>query len=171
MNVIWVCRAGRESVFLDAFLQTKKVYLPWEGFKVDLRKYPSREQIKRLVQQEKGDVARTSISNWSGQLYSFCWVMNVGDYALIPHRGSRTYTFAQLTGEYEFCDSDPNGLWHSRRIKIVLSNIPREVFSQSMRYSLGAYRTIFKIREEEELLTAISKYQKQKIQRQTKPDS
>lgn len=164
MNVIWVCRAGRDSVYLDTFLQAKKVYLPWEGFKVDLTHYPSREQIKSLVQQEKGDVARTSISNWSGQLYSFCWEMNVGDYALIPHRGSRAYTLAKLVGDYEFCDSDQNGLWHSRKIRIVLPNIPREAFSQSMRYSLGAYRTLFRIREEEELISSISKYQKQKIQ-------
>lgn len=131
MKLIWVCRAGKDSIFLDTFLQTQKVYLPWEGFKVDLKQYSKREQIKSLVQQEKGDVARTSISNWSGQLYSFCWEMNVGDYTLIPHRGSRTYTFAKLVGDYEFCDSVPNGLWHSRKIKIVLSNIPREAFSQS----------------------------------------
>ncbi len=162
--MIWVCRAGRDSIYLDTFLQTEKIYLPWEGFKVDLKQYSNREQIKSLVQHEKGDVARTSISNWSGQLYSFCWKINVGDYLLIPHRGSRAYTFAKVIGNYEFCDADPNALWHSRKIRIVLSDIPREIFSQSMRYSLGAYRTIFKIREEEELLKAISKYRQQKKQ-------
>ena len=31
-----------------------------------------------------------------------------------------------------------------------------------MRYSLGAYRTIFKVKDEEELLTAINRYRKQK---------
>lgn len=160
--VIWVCRAGKDSIFLDNFLCNERVSLPWEGFRVDLKQYSRREQIKSLVQHEKGDVARTSISNWSGQLYSFCWEMNVGDYVLIPHRSSRTYTFAKIIGDYEFRDSDPNGLWHSRKIRIVLSGIPRELFSQSMRYSLGAYRTIFKVREEEELLKTISKYQQQK---------
>lgn len=162
--MIWVCRAGKNSVYLDTFLQTEKIYLPWEGFKVDLKQYPSREQIKSLVCMEKGDAARTSISNWSGQLYSFCWEMNAGDYSLIPHLGSRAYTFAKIIGDYEFCDSDPRDLWHSRKMKILLSDIPREIFSQSMRYSLGAYRTIFRIREEEELLTSISKYRKQKKQ-------
>ena len=91
--MIWVCRAGMNSIYLDTFLSTQKVYLPWDGFKVDLKQYTDREQLKNLVRQEKGDVARTSISNWSGQLYTFCWEMKEGDYVLIPHLGSRRYSF------------------------------------------------------------------------------
>lgn len=160
--MIWVCRAGMNSIYLDAFLSTKKVYLPWDGFKVDLKQYTDREQLKILVRQEKGDVARTSISNWSGQLYTFCWEMKEEDYVLIPHKGSRSYTFGKLVGDYTFCDSNNDGLWHSRSFEILMNDIPREVFSQSMRYSLGAYRTIFKVKDEEELLTAINRYRKQK---------
>ena len=118
--------------------------------------------MKNLVRQEKGDVARTSISNWSGQLYTFCWEMKEGDYVLIPHKGSRSYTFGKLVGDYIFCDSNNDELWHSRSFEILLNNIPREAFSQSMRYSLGAYRTIFKVKDEEELLTAINRYRKHK---------
>ncbi len=160
--MIWVCRAGMNSIYLDTFLNSKKVYLPWDGFKVNLRQYTDREQLKALVRQEKGDVARTSISNWSGQLYTFCWEMQKGDYVLIPHKGSRSYTFGELVGDYSFCDSNKRELWHSRDIEILITDIPREAFSQSMRYSLGAYRTIFKVKDEEELLTAITKYRKQK---------
>ncbi len=160
--MIWVCRAGMKSIFLDTFLNTKKVYLPWDGFKVNLKLYPDREKMKNLVREEKGDVARTSISNWSGQLYSFCWEMNLGDYVLIPHRGSRNYTFAKIISDYSFCDSNENGLWHSREIIILQTGIPREVFSQSMRYSLGAYRTIFKVKDEDELLATIAEFRKRK---------
>ena len=162
VSMIWVCRAGMSSVHLDTFLRTHKVYLPWDGFKVDLKQFPDREQLKALVRNEKGDVARTSISNWSGQLYTFSQEMQIGDYVLIPHRGSRYYTLGKITGDYSFCDSDENGLWHSRSFEILENDIPREVFSQSMRYSLGAYRTVFKVRDEEELLTTVTKYCKQK---------
>ena len=88
--------------------------------------------------------------------------MQIGDYVLIPHKGSRYYTLGKVISNYCFCDSDENGLWHSRDIEILEIDIPREIFSQSMRYSLGAYRTIFKVREEEELLTTIIRYRKQK---------
>ena len=160
--MIWVCRAGMNSIHLDTFLKTHKVYLTWDGFKVDLKQFKNREQLKNLVRIEKGDVSRTSISNWSGQLYTFSQEMQVGDYILIPHKGSRYYTFGKVTGDYSFCDSDENGLWHSKNIEILETDIPREVFSQSMRYSLGAYRTIFKVRDEKELLTTITRYRKQK---------
>ena len=120
------------AIYLDTFLNSKKVYRPWDGFKVNLRQYTDREQLKALVRQEKGDVARTSISNWSGQLYTFCWEMQKGDYVLIPHKGSRSYTFGKLVGDYSFCDSNENELWHSRDIEILITDIPREAFSQSM---------------------------------------
>ena len=160
--MVWVCRAGVNSVYLNTFLSKHNVFLPWDGFKVDLRLYTDRDQIKKLVREEKGDVARTSISNWSGQLYSFCWEMKVGDYVLIPHKCSRSYTFGELTGDYAFCINDENELWHSREIRILVTDIPREIFSQSLQYSLGAYRTIFKVRDEEELLATITRYRKQK---------
>ena len=160
--MIWVCRAGINSVYLEDFLRYKKVYIPWDGFKVDLKQYTDREKMKALVRSVKGDVARTSISNWSGQLYTFCWEMKEGDYVLIPHKGSRSYSLGKLVGDYSFSAYNENKLWHSRDIEIVLDDIPRDIFSQSMRYSLGAYRTIFKVKDEEELLTTISKYRKQK---------
>ena len=155
-------QSGDEFCLFVHLLKNKKVYFPWDRFKVDLKQYTKREQFKNIVRSEKGDVARTSVSNWSGQLYTFSQEMQVGDYVLIPHKGSRLYTLGKVTGDYSFCDSDENGLWHSRDIEILVTDIPREVFSQSMRYSLGAYRTIFKVRDEEELLTTIIRYRKQK---------
>ncbi len=160
--MIWVCRAGINSAYLDDFLHDKKIYIPWDGFKVDLQQYKDREQMKALVRSEKGDVARTSISNWSGQLYTFCWEMKEGDYVLVPHKGSRSFTLGKLVSDYSFSIYNENKLWHSRDIEIVMDDIPREVFSQSMRYSLGAYRTIFKVKDEDELLATITKYRKQK---------
>lgn len=160
--MIWVCRAGMNSVYLDYFLSTERVYLSWDGFKTDLRQFKDREELKSLVRKEKGDVTRTSVSNWSGQLYTFCWDMKVGDKVLIPHRGSRQYTLAQIKGDYTFSKDNEKGLWHSRSILILENEIPRAIFSQSMQYSLGAYRTIFKVRDEEELIETISRYKDRK---------
>lgn len=153
--MIWVCRAGMKSVFLDRFLCESKIYIPWDGFKTDLNLLPTIQEIKELVRSEKGECPRTSIANWSGQLFSFCHVMKEGDYVLIPHKGSRTYTFAKITGKYEYGGESDDCLVHSRQIKIILNNIPRESFSQSLCYSLGAYRTIFRVKQEDELLNAL----------------
>jgi restriction system protein len=60
----WVMRAGKESVYLNKFVEGSRIYLPWEGYKVNLSKLDSREDFKQLVIKEKGDQNRTTISNW-----------------------------------------------------------------------------------------------------------
>lgn len=160
--MMWVCRAGQKSIFIDYYLKTNRLYIPWEGFKKNLREYENREAIKKLVLEEKWNVAKTSISNWAGQLYSFCYEMSVGDYVLIPFDNSKQFVFAEIIGDYAFNPNDNNKLWHSRPIKILEKSIPHEIFSQSLRYSLGAYRTIFKIKGEGEVLSAIKKNSSEK---------
>ena len=70
--MIWVCRAGKDSIFLDSFLKCSKIFLPWEGYKVDLSKFDTLQDYRNLVIKEKGELNRTTISNWSAQLFSFC---------------------------------------------------------------------------------------------------
>ena len=160
--MMWVCRAGQKSVFAEYYFATNRIYIPWDGFKTDLSLYVDRTSIKELVSKEKGDVSRTSISNWSGQLYSFCWEMMEGDYVLIPYKNSKKYAFARIVGGYEFDCQNEKQLWHSRRIEIVIEHVPSDIFSQTVRYSLGAYRTIFKAKHEDEILSAIKAYRSKK---------
>ena len=77
---------------------------------------------------------------------------------LLPHLGSRHYTLAQIVGEYEYDPNNENGLWHSRKIKVLKREIPRDIFSQKIQYSLGAYRTIFHAKYEDEILGIINKW-------------
>ena len=156
--MMWVNRAGMKSVYLDYYLSNSRIYLPWEGFRRDLRLLQNLAEFKTLVEEEKGDCNRTTISNLAGQLLSFCSGMSIGDYVLIPHAKSREYTLAKISGQYEFNPKDEMCLWHSRKIDQIQNNIPREIFSQSMQYSLGAFRTIFKIKNENECLSTIAKY-------------
>ena len=156
--MMWVCRTGVKSVFLNEFVQDKRIYIPWDGYNLDLSAYSDRDALKRVVIEEKGECQRTSISNWAGQLYSFVKEISVGDYVLIPHRSSKEYTLAVVSGQYEYNSADNRGLFHSRTIEIQEDRIPREIFSQSIQYSLGAFRTIFKVKQEEEVLIAINKW-------------
>lgn len=156
--MMWVCRAGEKSVFLDDFIRDKKIYIPWDGYNLDLSVFSDINSFKKLVIKEKGERGRTSISNWAGQLYSFTKGISVGDYVLIPHRSSKEYTLAVVSGQYKYDSEDDRGLFHFRTIDIREENIPREIFSQSIQYSLGAFRTIFKVKQEEEVLMTINKW-------------
>lgn len=148
--MMWLCRAGQKSQFFDKFISENRVYLAWEGYATDLRTLENREQFRNLVAKEKGVDNRTSISNWSGQLFNMANDMEVGDYVVIPDINKREYVLARVVGDYEYVND--SALHHSRKIEIVKEHISRDIFSQPVLYALGAYRTICKIKPEKEFL-------------------
>lgn len=157
---MWVCRAGQKAIYLDYFLENSRIYLVWQGFRSNLRNYESRYDYRELVMKEKNTDNHTSVSNWSGQLFSFCHEMCVGNYVIIPHERSRKYCLAKITGIYEYDENDERGLFHSHQIEIINDSIPKELFDQTIQYSLGAFRTIFRAKNEDEILRRIFEIKK-----------
>ena len=155
---MWVCRAGQKAQYYDFFLDTSKIYIPWDGYDYDLSAVPSKEALRILVEKETGHVNRTSVSNWMGQLNSFTFDMNIGDYVLIPACYSRSYALAIITGEYEYKHNENNTLHHARSISVVGTGVPRSIFPQDIIYSLGAYRTLFRVKQSEQVLMLIRGY-------------
>ena len=155
---MWVIRAGQDSLHFDKYIRAARVFIPWDGYKMDLSKVNSRAEYRGVVEKEKGTDNRTSVSNWAGQLYSFVHEIEIGDYVLIPTKGSRSYYLARITGDYNFDPTDQDGLYHSREVELLERDIPRGIFSQAIVYSLGAFRTLFKAKHESEILTTIKKW-------------
>ena len=151
--MLWVCRAGQKGCCFSKYVEDKKIYIPWDGYRFDLSEYDSLDDFRPLVAKEKQTDNRTSISNWSGQLYAFVCQMQVGDLVLIPTTSSRSYIFAKVTSDYQYHKEDT--LCHSRSIEIIKDGISKTAFSRGIQYSLGAYRTIFRPRYEEEIISTI----------------
>ena len=156
--MMWVIRAVQNALHYDKYIQNSKVYIPWDGYKLDLSEIKSRSDFRTVVEKEKGTDNRTSVSNWAGQLYTFTQEIENGDFVLIPSKGSHTYCLAKITGDYRFDKNQKDKLYHSRDIEILQKDIPRSVFSQSVIYSLGAFRTIFKAKHEDEIVKTIDKW-------------
>lgn len=153
--MMWVCRAGKGSFYFNDFIEQKKLYLPWEGFDYDLNEYCSIGDYRKLVEKEKRTTNKTSISNWSSQLNIFAHEMKLGDYVIIPQSGKKKYALVKINGDYSY--NNKNGeLHHFRKIEILKYDIPKEVFPQSINYSLGAFRTVFKVKQEMEILEILN---------------
>lgn len=144
---MWVCRAGKDSIYFDNFMKEKIIAIPWDGYDFSLKEMKKRDELKEIVRKETGFDNATSVSTWAGQIYNFCVEMKKGDYVIIPSFRSRYYVIAKITGEYKY--STGTDLKHTRKIEIVCENIKREDLSQSLQYSLGAFRTIFKVDDKE----------------------
>ena len=160
--MMWVVRAGCGSVYYEKIIQEHRIYIPWEGFCMNLSEYKTRSEYKDLVQREKKCENRTSISTWAGQLFAFVWEIKIGDMVLIPSKASHTYCLARVTSDYTFEISDPEKLYHGRNIEIIKESTPKKALPQDLRYSLGAYRTIFRVKQEDRALKAIEDYKEQK---------
>ena len=154
--MMWVCRPGQQGKYYELFVATQRIYLAWDGYRKDFSGLMTRAEFKDVVVAEKNPEARTTLSNWSGQLFSFCVEMQNGDYVLIPSRNSRTYLLCQIAGNYEF--DSASELPHSRKVQIVSKPIPRDTFSQPIQYSLGAYRTVFRVKQEQEVLNLAKQF-------------
>lgn len=156
--MIWVVRAGKNGILYDQFITSKRVFLTWDGYAKDLSLIKDLTECRRIVAHEKGTDNKTSISNWAGQLFSFLKGIQIGDYVLIPSKNSRTYTLAAVKSSYRYDEKSAEQLHHYREIEVLETNIPRSIFSQSTQYSLNAFRTIFKAKNEETLINTIKKW-------------
>lgn len=157
---MWVIRAGQNAIYYEKFIMSSKVFLPWDGYKIDLSNLSSRNDFRQTVVREKKIDNRTSISNWAGQLYSFSKEIEVGDYVLIPSKASNTFSLARINGDYEYDENSNDGLYHSRDIVVLVREIPKRVFPQDIVYSLGAYRTIFRAKQEDRILAIIEEWKR-----------
>ena len=158
--MLWVCRAGKNAKYVDYFVKNNRMYLAWDGYRVDLSERETIDEFKQVVISEKGEANRVSVSNWGSQLLLFCKTMKIHDYVLIPKIGSRSFVYAEIMGNYEYDGSNKLGLYHSREIRIVCEEIKREEFSQTTQYSLGAFRTVFKAKNEKEITEIIERNMK-----------
>ena len=159
--MMWVIRAGQNALHYDKYIQNSKVYIPWDGYKIDLSEIKTRAEFKTVVEKEKGTNNRTSVSNWAGQLYTFTQGIEKGDLILIPSKGSHTFCLAKIKGDYSFDENEKDKLYHCRDIEILKKDIPKNIFSQSVIYSLGAFRTIFKAKRESEILKTINEWKEE----------
>lgn len=155
---MWVIRAGQNSLHYDKYITSSKVFIPWDGYKLDLSTIESLTDFRDVVKREKCTDKRTSVSNWAIQLFTFTHEIHIGDYVLIPSRGSRTYCLAKITSGYCFNPDEKDSLYHCRDIEIEVNDIPRGIFSQTVIHSLGAFRTIFKTKYEDEILKTIDEW-------------
>ena len=150
--MMWLCRAGRQSILHDEVIKNKEIILGWEGYKYDMHNITTIHDFREIVIKEKNPSASATISNRAGQLFSFCCEMKKGDYVLIPSQRSRFYSLAKITGDYKYVEGETYP--HRREIKIIKEIIKKESLSQSTQYSIGAFRTIFKVKQEDEILKA-----------------
>ena len=153
---IWVCRTGSYGQFENLFFSNRCIILTREGFDYNLSS-ASKEEIEKTIYSTSGISAKQSVRNIWSQIDIFINRMKPGDLVIIPRKKSRYISVAVIEGDYVFDGMAEFPLNHRREINLIKRDIDTSTFPQDIIYSLGAFRTIFSIRQEERLLRELAK--------------
>lgn len=147
---IWVCRTGLKGQYANEFLKDNKIYLTRDNLDFDLEKAEKSFVINSLYENSPS-AARQTISNTWSQIDIFANRMSIGDIVIIPKKSSALVSVGAINGNYVFSEGATFPYMHSREIKVLSREIDTSDFPQSIKYSLGAFRTIFSVRQEDEI--------------------
>lgn len=155
---IWGIHTQDDRLFLDKNV----IAIGWKEMG-DLSKIePNRESFKSKYSATYTEASKNSIANCVGTLIRFSLEMQIGDYVVFPSKTNREINIGQITSDY-FFDEDEHIYAQKRRVK-WLRHLPRAAFTQGALYEVGAFISVFLIRNyAEEFISAIDKKFKPKL--------
>ena len=115
--------------------------------------------LKEYVKIECGDKTQTAVSTHSNQIEIFTNKMKTGDFVITPASSSGDYSVGLIIGDYHY-DHNVFPFHHSRRVDWLEHNISRSLFSEKMQHTLGAYRTIFALKDDVEFIKFMERLMK-----------
>lgn len=142
---IWLFRAGKNGEFESKFLNDKRIYLTWEGLKIDLSKYPDKTKLFNKLKEIYSGEKTNSIRNWAAQIYPIASRIEKGDWIVLPSKLSSTIHIGKVIGDYTYDEKADSPYFHYRDIDWFATDIPRNNFDQDILYSFGAFMTVCKI--------------------------
>lgn len=156
---MWVCRAGRNGEYESAFLESSVIATLWDEITIDLTPYDTKDKIQDLIERSYPGSNPHKVSNWRTQLYSFRKGMKIGDNVLMPSKiKPGTIYIGKITSDYHY-DPQSGDLCNVHNVKWNERTINRGDLDADIRNSIGAFLTIFQIRDEqgERVLNLLSK--------------
>lgn len=116
----------------------------------------SREGLKDALNLALPDSNPRAIAGWAGILLRFRDEIKQGDVIVAPYKPDSTINIGVVTDEYEFIATAETHR-HRRRVEWKKTGLSRTIFTQPALYELGAFLTVFRIRNHaQEFLAALS---------------
>lgn len=170
----WMVRAGNDNELLEPFLREEVVSIGWNDIH-DLSSTNSRDGVKRQYREAYPDHSPRRVSVNAGQLYRFAYEIKDGDLILTYDKSTRQYYFGRVRGAYQWKpDDEPAEYPHVRTVEWNDEPIDRDVFSTSVKNTLGSSLTVFSLdehRERLERVLASDEEERVEVKEETEEDS
>ena len=141
---VWLVRAGRTGAQEDIALDSGIAVIGWDELG-DLSAITSRGELEGHYQDVFRDENENSRRNQVGQVWAFRGRIQPGDLVVLPLKTRHTIAIGQVTGPYQYRPDLPSGAHHTRPVRWLRTDLPRDTFDQEILNSLGAFMTVCKI--------------------------
>ncbi len=105
-----------------------------------------RTRLKAVLSDRYPSARDGTVAAWAGVLLLFGFEAAAGDLVIHPNRASRTVAFGSLIGGYYFDHRD----LHCRRVRWMVSGVPRGEFSEAAQKAMSNRRAFFAVHDGEE---------------------
>ncbi|KRC53369.1 MULTISPECIES: AAA family ATPase [unclassified Nocardioides] len=120
------------------------VSLGWDDLG-DLRDIgDNQEAMKAAVAATYPTTKPGAIPGLAGYLRRFAFEVAVGDLVVAPSKQKPAYNIGRIAGSYEFAAGAPVHR-HRRPVEWLVTDAPRDAFTQTARYELGSAITFFQV--------------------------
>jgi restriction system protein len=141
----WLVRGGRHGEREKICLDQGLAIVGWQNIE-DIVECRTKEELRRRVRAACPDAGKRSVSNWTGQLWRFTRIIQLGDHVVLPlktsSKSSPKIAVGRVVGEYQYDMGAPEGLRHTRAIEWLRTDIRRSDIQQDLRDSMGSLLTV-----------------------------
>jgi len=147
---IWLCRAGRIGEFETKFLEDNRIYCTWNNLNVNLQNIKDKSALQDYFVQQDEDVKVKTAMNWASQVWPFAHEMKIGEWVMLPSKTKPSVYIGKIQSYYEFVKDAVNPYYHFHKVE-WFAEIPRENFDKDILFSIGAFMTICRIKQEDRI--------------------
>lgn len=144
----WGIRAGASGERESYALQNDVAVIGW-GEVPDIRRFESRDKLKRHLQDCNPDRPLQSLSTWSSQLWAFANSVSDGDLMALPRKGTPAVAIGEIDGRYIYDETAPPHARHRRPVHWLQREMPTTQLDDDIRYSLRSLMTVFRVRPDQ----------------------
>lgn len=137
---VWVVRGGDNNE-LAALVKTKNaVAIGWAEVP-DVTGVTTRDELRQIVELT---LPGGATPNAVGQLFRYAKEIRKGDFVLTPEKSTSTIHITRAQGPYRFDPTIFGETYPHVRPVEYLKSVPRSLFPQSVRNTLGSVLTVFR---------------------------
>jgi restriction system protein len=144
MEKMYMVRAGEKASHYNEFRSKNIIGIGWNELG-NLNQIRSLNEIRDLMEKIYPNDKKQKLSNNIGQIKKFLLDMEIDDYVLTYNSEAREYSIGKIISDYKY---EENFDYKNIRDVSWENTFPRDLLTDTSKYSLGGLATVFEISDD-----------------------